>query len=258
MSQNRQIPRLQDLAFDAMVKQGLFRTKFTMIAQSCIPIPLATQQERMSGIVMDMAKQRLLSPLWHAVIHDDRQTVSAMLDLNPELLLLTPNENCVIESQYTWQKFYAEDALTMAVKLKQVEMTELLLSYYDKLEQTYDVIDAKNNALSAWKSYEIVSNEIIIPKEYEDFAQSLINVFREETFPHGVPGKNNVPWNIVLSQQTELALTSLLNILIPKKAVKLDEHVDVELLLLAVYKSYKKNMQCLIINLASWMHFVSA
>jgi hypothetical protein len=65
-----------------------------------------------------------------------------------------------------------------------------------------------------------------------DYAQYLINVFREENFPNGN-----------LSENAESALSFLFNLLLPKKAVKLDEDylLDPELLLLAVYRAYRDN-----------------
>jgi hypothetical protein len=47
--------------------------------------------------------------------------------------------------------------------------------------------------------------------------------------------------NIALSEPTESALLSLLNLLVPKQAVKLDGCIDVELLFLALYKAYTSN-----------------
>jgi hypothetical protein len=125
-------------------------------------------------------------------------------------------------------------------------MIKLLVPYYDKFEQTEDMFESKRKAMSAWQSYKMQKNaegkdEIVIPAEYATLAQSLIDVFKDETFPNGVPGKNNIPYNVELSEKTELALSSLLNILVPKTAVALDNHVDEELLLLAIYKAYNKN-----------------
>ena len=263
MSRNRQLPTLRHLAFDALAKQGLFRTEFDFPLIQGIPVkeqdgssrdvelPLEYQQEGVTSLICEMAKERLLPRLLHAVVNDDRKTVREMLDLNPELLLLSPHENCVIENQHTWQKFYAEDALAMAVKLRQRKMTELLLPYFDKCEQTADVIAVRTNAFSTWRPYETVKNgnedEIVIPNEYEKLAELLIQVFRDEPFPNRYPVLSNgnidntILWNVALSDPTEFALSCLLHRLVPKGAVKLDEHMDVELFLLAVYRAYVKH-----------------
>jgi hypothetical protein len=131
----------------------------------------------------------------------------------------------------------------------------LLLSCYARLEHTSkEVTDAKNQALAAWKPY-IVEGEkdnetVVIPKEYDELAEQLIKVFHNETFPNGVPGadknpnnpdEGTIPWDTQLSEQTEQALISLLDRLAPEEAVKLKEHIDVELFRLAVYRSYVKN-----------------
>ncbi|HTM63106.1 MAG TPA: hypothetical protein VL360_01240 [Gammaproteobacteria bacterium] len=243
MAGNRKVPTLKGKAFKAsFTKQGLFREdiKATYISPGQITI------EGKNGLLPSYIVEKVTKRFLQAVINDDRQTVKEMLDKMPQLLLVTPDPGLVIESQYTWQKFYAEPALTMACKLKQIKMTELLLSYYDKLPQDDDVIKAKTAGLCAWKPYvnkvnDDGENEILIPQEYARLAQSLVDVFREETFPNGIPGENNIPRNIELSEPTEAALLSLLDILVPKQAVKLDECIDAELLLLAIYQAYLKN-----------------
>jgi hypothetical protein len=185
-------------------------------------------------------RAQILASLYQAVIDDNREQVKKILNARPELLLIDPAENFVIESQCTWQKMYAENALVMAAKRRQIEMIKLLLPYYDKLSQTDAVVNAKAKGLSAWVHYEIDENadEIVIPEKYVKYAKNMLDVFCKETFPKGVPGQNNIPMNVELSEETEEALKSLFNNLLPKHAVKLDDYFDVELLLLAVYKAY--------------------
>lgn len=192
--------------------------------------------------------KRAAKQLWQAMIDDERKTVAKIASARPDLLLLPMPNGFFIKSKYTHQQFdlEGETLLAAAAKLKQIKMIQLLLPFSNKLEQTEAVITAKMNAISAWKAYAIQKNakggdEIIIPQDYADYAKSLIDIFKDETFPHGVPGQNGVPFNTTLSEQTELALAHLLNRLVPKAAVKLDEHIDVELLLLAIYKAYLIN-----------------
>ncbi|HAT8808321.1 TPA: hypothetical protein ACSH5C_000433 [Legionella pneumophila] len=238
MAGNRKISKLEDMAFDALVKQGIFS----------IEVPASIDPINVTSVIEQKTHTRLMPVFLQAVIDDNRKKIAELLEKNPELLLVKALKGMEIQSQHTWLIIDAEneDALSIAAKRKQIKMIELLLPYYDKLEQTEDVINAKREALSAWKAYEIQKNadgedEIKIPKEYADYAQSLIDVFKDETFPKGVPGENGVPLNVVLSDKTELALSALLNILVPKTAVKLDEHIDEELLLLAIFKAYVKN-----------------
>ena len=159
----------------------------------------------------------------------------------PELLLLDPQYSFTIESKLTWQTFYAENPLKMAAKRKQINMIECLLHYYRNLKPITKVVDdAIAESLSAWKCYEMQKNvngidEIIIPPEYTSYLESLVEVISRETFPYGRLSKDNNK----LSEETEFALSTLLNILIPKKAVKLDDYLDVELFLLAAYKVYR-------------------
>ncbi len=238
MAGNRQISKLEDMAFDALVKQSIFN----------IEAPVSVDPQNVSSVIEQKIHARLMPIFLQAVIDDNRKKVAELLEKNPELLLVKALKGLEIQSQHTWLIIDAEneDALSIAAKRKQIKMIELLLPYYNNLEQTEDVINAKRESLSAWKTYEIQKNadgedELIIPKEYADYAQSLIDVFKDETFPNGVPGENGVPLNVVLSEKTELALSALLNILVPKTAIKLDEHIDEELLLLAIFKAYMKN-----------------
>lgn len=251
MAVNRQILILHDLAFNGLVKHGLFSSEFEFTplpgvkdpeTHEVITLPLEYQQDCISEIVVQIAVEKLLPKLLKAIIDDDRKTVKEMLDAMPQLLLLTPTPDCVIESQKTWKKFYAEGALKMAVKQKQIKMIKLLVPYFDKLPQSEDVINARTEALSHWKFCErLKSNygeEIIVPREYDLLAESLYGVIREEIFPNDISPINLMRKNIELSDSTELALSSLLNLLVPRKAVMLDECIDTELLLFALYKSY--------------------
>jgi hypothetical protein len=237
MASNRQAPKLQDLALNSIVNHSLFK--------------------------IDTVHPEIGEKVWlsfvQAVIDDNRGLVKSYLDKHPELLMMNPlsydtQTPSIVESKKTWQKFYTEPAAVMAAKRHQLKMLELLVPYYDKLEQTEDVINAKAAALSAWKCYETQEieqgeEEIIIPKDYADFAQSLIDVFKEEDFPNGIPGAQGVvpyvngivPYNVILSEKTESTLSMLLETLVPQEAIKLDENIDAELLLLAIYKAYVKN-----------------
>lgn len=228
MAGNRHISKLEDMAFDALVKQGIFS----------IDAPTSVDPQKVSSVIEQKIHARLMPIFLQAVIDDNRMKVAELLDKNPELLLVKALRGIEIESQHTWLKIDAEneDALSIAAKRKQIKMIELLLPYYDRLEQTEDVIKAKADALSAWKTYTTQKNtededEIVIPKLYANYAQSLIDVFKVETFPNGVKGK--------FSEKTEDALKLLFDILLPKKATKLDDYIDPELLLLALYKAYR-------------------
>lgn len=228
MAGNRQISNLEDMAFDVLVKQGIFS----------IDAPTSVDPQKLSSVIEQKIHARLMPIFLQTAIDDNRKKVAELLDKNPELLLVKALRGIEIESQHTWLKIDAEneDALSIAAKHKQIKMIELLLPYYDKLEQTEAVIKAKADALSAWKTYTTQKNvegedEIVIPREYANYAQSLIDVFKEETFPNGVKGK--------FSEKTENALKLLFDILLPKKATKLDDYIDPELLLLALYKAYR-------------------
>ncbi len=246
MSGNRRISKLNDTAFDVLKKsQSDYLKKNGFFSNDIFSISSDAPSSQLRAAI-DIANRVTFAIFLEAVMDDDIETVKKCLDAEPDLISGQPDKNLVIESKLTWQKFYAENALTMAVKRKQIKMVELLLPYFDKIEQTEDVIKAKTEALSAFVFYETKKNaqnkdEIIIPQEYAAYAQSLIEAFKEESFPHGIPGNAGVPMNGALSAKTDSALESLFNILLPKKAVKLDDYIDPELFLLALYKAYDDN-----------------
>lgn len=191
-------------------------------------------------------KEKVIREFLEAIIDDDREIVAVLLDNHPELLMIEPmtydrKDKFVIESKLTWQKFIAENGVILAAKRKQFEMLKLMLPFYDKLEQTEAVKKARVEAISACSFYEKCKNaqgqdEIVIPQEYANYAKSLIDVFSEEPCSNlDATGKVDPT---KLSEKTESELSSLLNILVPKHAVKLDDYFDVELFLLTVYKAY--------------------
>jgi hypothetical protein len=245
MASNRPISKLEDIAFDALVKQGLFS----------VEAPTSVDPQKVSSVIEQKIHARLMPIFLQAEIDDHRKKVAELLDKNPELLLVKAQKGIEIQSQYTWVTLDVEneDALSIAAKRKQIKMIELLLPYYDKLEQTEELIKARAESLSAWKNYQIQKNEengedeIVIPREYADYAKSLIDVFREETFPKGIPGKvdevsyETTPFDVALTEKTEDALKLLFAILLPKNAVKLDDSIDPELFLLALYNAYRDN-----------------
>ncbi len=173
MPSENKVPPLKEIALkSALTKQGIFRgeVKATYISSGQITI------EGKNGLFPSDVVDQVTQAFLQAVINDDRKTVKEMLDKMPQLLLVTPNPSLVIETQHTWQKFYAEPALTMACKLKQINMTELLLSYYDKLPQDDDVIKAKAAGLSSYQPYVTEVNAdgetvILIPQEYTSLEQ---------------------------------------------------------------------------------------
>lgn len=228
---NRDIPQL-------LVRRYLSLQDASRLSQSCQLLWRQVKPE------LDIKQVQVFM---QAVIDDDRDTVRVLLELNPALLLAEPNE-MVIESQLTWQRFYAETALAMAVKRKQIEMIKILLPYYDKLvaacvtpEQKEEMTTAKALEMSEWQEYEIKVNEVdendadevefVIPPAYADIIQNLINVFSQEALPEDSPEKH-------LSPTAEAALTQLFNMLLPEQAVKLDDYFDIELLFYAVCKMY--------------------
>lgn len=174
--------------------------------------------------------------LLQAVTDDNRQKVIKILNSKLSILSEPPKPNQIIQSKFTWQKFYAEDPLMMAVKRKQIEIIKILLPYYQKLGKNTEI----NTALSAWTIYKTKTiynavtkqneEEIVIPQSYAIYAKQLLDTFTQEDV------KANQLNNF--SQPAEEALDDLYETLLPKKAIKLNDYLDVELFLLALYKAY--------------------
>ena len=228
MANNRRITDLpKEIFTDAMPQANVSDKQVTAVLGT-----LSRTGNYFHRMFKEELTKRAMRTLYQAVIDDDRETVKRILVARPNLLLVEPPTGLVIESKLTWQKFYAEKPAIMAAKRKQIKMLELI----DELEQTELVKQAKAEALLAWSPYKTQQNaqgedEIVIPRLYADYAKSLIDVFREEAFPNGTKGK--------FSEKTENALKLLFDILLPKKAVKLDDYIDPELFLLALYTAYR-------------------
>lgn len=236
---SKPFPSLQDLALNAIVKTpfGLFSPEILSMRKANPSRDLAEM-----GVVDQIIHQQVTKSFLQAVIDDDRETVTALLETNPQLLMIDLPENFVIESQYTGQQFFAEPALMMAVKRKQIKMIELLLHFFDKLEQTEAVLSAKAQALSAWKACDIQQNaagqdEIVIPDGYQARAEALVACFENEPLPL-----------VELSEETQLALEDLLDELLPDAVISLEDYPDLELFLLAVYKAYYDHYHTLIVE----------
>jgi hypothetical protein len=234
MANNRGITDFPKEIFTDAMPRAIPENQVTVVMGN-----LSNVNKHFYGMFREDLTQRASRILYQAFIDDYRDTVKRILDSRPDLLLIEPRSNLVIESKLTWQKFYAEKPAIMAAKRKQIEMLTLMLPYYDNLPQTDDVKQAKAEAMSAWVGYQVQENtlgedEIVIPFEYANYAESLIDVFSEETFPNG---SNEYGYGM-LSNETEFALSTLFNRLLPEQAVKLDDYPDVELLLLAIYRAY--------------------
>ena len=235
---------LTDLPGNIIV--GAMKEAITEKSYTTVTTLLSQTTKGFRGLFKSDLGEQATKKLCQAVIDDDRRMVKRILDSRPDVLLVDPPKNFMIESQLTWQRWITEKPAVMAAKLNQVEMLKIILPYYDKLldaaknePEKEGIKNAKTEAIAAWRKHPTQKNaqgeeEIIIPAEYSDYIKSLIDTFSQENFPNG----NDQYGYGKLSANTESALLELFNKLLPEKAVKLDDYVDVELLLLAAYKTY--------------------
>ena len=184
------------------------------LSNSCVSFSLMYQPN---------LNKRALEKLLQAVIDDDRTIVKKILDLKPEHLLLEPSDLKIkqIESKKTWQRFITEKPFVMALKRNQIEMVKVILPYFDKLE------DGKAEALKQWQSQEEKQ------PNFNEMLQPLINIIARENCANGVMGP--------LSEETEAALTTFRETLLPDKAVRLNDYFDIEQFLLVARSAYNAN-----------------
>ena len=246
MTSNRKLNffSLQKLAY-AQQRQQFVNAINT---QGCLPDDLfavaANATDNQLAAANDIFQDILLDILLHAVMDNKKKAVQVILDAYPELLLLKAKKGLEIQSKYTWLVINAEAecALSIAVKLKQINMIELLLPYYDQLEQTNELILAKMEALAEWQFYEFAPQQdfkryaikpysnnqtLVIPQYYMDYAQSIVDAFAADPFEQDE-----------MNEQTRQVLNSFFEIIIPKKSIKLADYLDPELLLHALLTAY--------------------
>ncbi len=177
---------------------------------------------------------------------DDGDTVKAMLDKKPELLLFKPD--VIVTSDYTGQRFSVDgNFLGLACRRKQIEMVKIILPYFEKLqadddEQSEESAAIKNAGLAQWLKYPAdAKGEIQVPADYQAIIDDLIKVFKSETIADGTTDFRT------LSANSETAMEALYTRLVPgykeedinkRDVFNKQNHLDIELLLYAAYKAY--------------------
>jgi hypothetical protein len=157
-----------------------------------------------------------------AVIDDDRKTVERLFTIRPDLLLYKPHF-CSIQSQLTWQIFMPESALMMALKRNQVEMVKVIVAAIEAAVDNGTLNKGQlQNILGQWAAAE-ASLQVPIKKARTYNFQSLIDVIRQ---------------NDPSSKATEDALAAFRKTVLPDTPIALDDHYDIEQLLLAAHQAY--------------------
>lgn len=202
------------------------------LSQSCI---------RLYSIYQPNLYRQRLQQLLQAVVDDQFEQAKYILDSNPNLLLAEPDEKQIIQSQYTWQKFYAENALIIAAKRGQLEMIELMLAYLDKRPYKKSALKIKNHALTKlafiYEYKEEEQGNIHIPRKYIALFESIINTITKKTFSHGDAISDR------FSDATEEALSQFRNQVLSKEPIKLDDSFNPDLLICAAFKTFRDNIK---------------
>jgi hypothetical protein len=175
--------------------------------------------------------ERFLKKLQEAVLNDstllmfnDKKTVKEILDDNPWLLLKKPRKSSSLDvlisfSQGTQSYNAEEETLTLALKLKRLEMVQLILPYFNKLD------DGKAKALAQWKVIEMTDEKKQI---YGELLQGLVNVIAKETFSGSGP---------FIESDTYKIIDGFIKQLTTNVNVSQNNYYDVEHLLVAGYKA---------------------
>ncbi len=168
----------------------------------------------------------LLKILQEAVLNDstfmfdDKKKVKEILDEKPWLLLKKPRKSSTINvfisfSQGTQTYNAEEETLTLALKLKRIEMVQLILPYFNQLE------DGKAKALGQWKLFEMTDAK---KQLYGELIQGLVKVIAKETFSGP-------------KSETPQIIDGFIKKLTTNVHVSQNDYFDVEQLLVAGYKA---------------------
>jgi len=181
---------------------------------------------------------------FQAVLDGELKKVDELLKAYPGLSRAEP-QNLVLKSTLTHRKFHAKNALTMAVELKKIKMIELLLSHYNRLEQTDDVRKAKVESLLSWtlyKTQKLGQDQIIIPDAYKKDAESLIalsiTAASYENLKRKEKNKESIKELDYKICDIEHKLSSLMKKLLPDEVAKLEDF-DVNLFYLAFIRAFR-------------------
>src|ERR1043166_3095924 len=218
---------------------GLLKSRLSDNEKACVMGAFSNTCPELHGLFKEGLTKRAIKKLYQAAFDDDFKTVknilNSRLDLMQKCLLEEPPKDFYIVGKKTLQEIYPGKLLTMVASRKQPVMLKLLLRYVDDLEQTNEVTEARDEALSAWPMYEIQLNKrgklkIVIPSEYVNIVQELIDVLKKENSQ-----------NKEISKKTREALSSFYEMVLPTEPMSLDEYPDMELLLLAVDVALRNN-----------------
>ncbi|MBA2709742.1 MAG: hypothetical protein H0U57_04010 [Tatlockia sp.] len=171
----------------------------------------------------------LLQKLQEAVLNDgnmpffnDKQTVKNLLDKYPLLLIKKPRKSSTLTLILGFsnppQTFHAEETtFTLALKLKRLDMVQLILPYFNKLD------DGKAIALSQWKTNEITDKK---KEAYGEIMNGLVREISKETFSGDFSKSvtNIIVYDFIAQLTTNVNVSS-------------NNYFDVEHLLVAAYQA---------------------
>lgn len=187
-------------------------------------------------------EQLELTELLQAVLDENEVKVKLMLDKNPALLMRTPKQNLIIESQLTWQRVYAEKAFELAIYRRQLTMIHVMLPYFILLEKMGLCENGAREALAQWQNCQMnVKDKVQQKKQYTTKIEKLIHLIVKQNVVH----TNGTRIIDTISDELAGALESFRKELSPKEGVRLQESIDLEMLLEAAYHVQIDNLSLL-------------
>ncbi len=118
------LPKLKHIAIDALMRQGLFRSKFKVSLRG--DLSLERQQWQISEVVCHAAAEKYLPSLLQAIVENDLRKAAEILDKLPYLVLVTPTVDMAIDEGQS-------GAMSLAIKYKHIRMIKLLVIYLEKM-----------------------------------------------------------------------------------------------------------------------------
>ncbi|WP_392536669.1 hypothetical protein [Legionella sp. 227] len=174
--------------------------------------------------------------LVQAVIDNDIESAKRILDANPTLLLPQHVQVNVtskaVQSQKTWQVFYADAPLKIARVRRQPQMVEFLLPYFDNIP--ISKANGKEEASKQLREADIALEKqqaFTIKMIHEGLFKPLVNALK--TCKHCKHEANHMQYND--ANVTE-ELIKLKDIILSKKPVSLENAMDPTLLLEEAYR----------------------
>jgi len=185
-------------------------------------------------------KDRILGNLYLSMVDHNLIFLRKIKEISPKILsefLLNEAPKRWIECQTTWQRFFVEKPLKMAIKRRQLKILAELILYFKELEEIKMIPNGKIEILSQWNQ---ALSEMNAQKNKEYDFKPLIDVIKKENFPNGKNGDKLIDR---ITETTKIELEeNFKKILLPDEPILLKDYFDIEALLSETYQVLMDNL----------------